>query len=267
MPSKNKHKILRTLTKKSVNALIKGDVYAVVISNFAPLEVCKKLVAWYIKHPEKANYTHEVYLDNKPIQVDYGVTRIGFPYNLIYGKSKDSLIFKNYYKVAHKNIIKTRKVCHPNLSPIDKLLLKLGKTYGAQIAHFDGKPMFVGIGRITRPNAKRLATQPHFDSLPKKYKLDGQLSAIIYLKVPNKGGELELWNHDPLTPEEIANISPKKNLRSELGKSFYIKPKLGELILINTRRGHAVYTYQKGTRITISCFIGYIKGEPLLLWS
>ena len=259
-----------SLNQESLAALMADRTLALRVTNFSEINLCNRLAACYEKHPKKTNYTHEIYVDGKPVQVDYGVTRIGTPYNLTYGKAQDDFLVQKYYDEALSTIIEIRNACSPFLAPIDKLRLLLDELhiYGAQLARFEGKPMLAGIARITRAKARRLEEQPHFDHLPPRYYgLDRQFSANVYLTVPKKGGELELWSHTPLTPTQISSAAPNKDWRSELGKSVWLKPQQGDLIIINTQRAHAVRTFHKGSRISISCFIGYKRGKPLLLWS
>ncbi len=257
-----------SLTTKSLEALIDGKVLAIKIPNFVESDICQKLAHWYQVHPRQQAYTTEFYINGIPVQKDQGVIRIGTPYNLTYGKAIDDPVYEKYYTDALVNIKERKDACDPNSDPIEKLISQLNKIYvnGAKIASFDNKPMFAGIGRITKVNAQLLEDQPHVDALHQHF-LDSQLSANFYLEVPERGGELEIWDYSPLTPNEISMVSPNKDWRSELGNSILIKPQKGDLILINPRRPHAVRMFQEGKRISLSCFIGYKRGESLLLWS
>lgn len=260
---------LTSLTKESLQALIDGKVIAIKIPNFVEPDLCHKLSDWYQTHPRQHTYTTEYYVEGNPIQVDQGVIRIGSPYNLTYGKATDDPIYEKYYTDAPVNTKERKDACAPSLDPIAKLISQLNKIYvhGANIASFDDKPMFAGIGRITKPYAQLLEAQPHFDALPQNFGLDNQFGANFYFEVPEKGGELEVWDYPVLTSNELSTISPDKDWRSELGKPILIKPQKGDLIIISTRRPHAVRMFQEGKRISLNCFIGYKKGKALLLWS
>src|SRR5262245_51389462 len=136
----------------------------------------------------------------------------------------------------------------------------------ANVAAFEGRKMFVGIGRITAPEKTVLEEQPHFDSLPPDLTLDGQFSANVYLKVPEHGGELDVWNHPTLSPDEIHDDQLGRDWRSMLPPPIRIRPAVGDLILINTRKPHAVCSFARGERVSIQCFIGYKRGRSLALW-
>ena len=172
-----------------------------------------------------------------------------------------------YFSEAPLAIERLRQYSSPAMTPIDKLRLELDERFanGARIANFLNRKMLAGIGRITRASHSHLsAVQPHFDALPIKYaRLDVQLAANIYLRVPNSGGELELWDVSPLSPySEVP-----KDWRSELPTSLKIKPRLGDLIIFNCRRPHAISEFSEGDRVTVQMFIGYEKGKSLQLWN
>jgi hypothetical protein len=267
MDSGNKVLIADMLTKEVLMQLVDDSVFAIRIPNFYPKKACERLAAWYENHPNIELYSYTAYIDGVLTDIDLRVARIGISYNTTDGKEQDDPTFDAYYKAALPNMMATRKASLPYLAPIDQLCVHLDNAVGARIARFDGKTMFVGIGRITKSEAVKLQDQPHFDSVPAKYGIEKQFSANVFLTVPSEGGELEIWNHRPLTLEEIDNVDPNSDMRTIMGDSFLIKPEQGDLIIINPRRPHAVRTYSKGTRISTTCFIGYRSGKPLVLWS
>ena len=255
------------LTEDVLMKLVDDTVYAIRIPNFYPREACERLAAWYQNHPGLEDYSYTAYVEGKLVDIDLGVSRVGTSYNTTDGKPEGDPAFDAYYKVALPNMLATRNAALPYLAPIDQLRLYLDDAMGAHIGRFDGKTMFAGIGRITKPNAHKLEEQPHFDSVPAKYGMEKQFAANVFLTVPAEGGELEIWDNRPLTLEEIDAVDPSSDMRGKLGASFLIKPSQGDLIIINPRRAHAVRVYSEGTRISTTCFIGYRKGKPLVLWS
>lgn len=246
--------------------LIKNEILALVISNYYQSELCNLLSNELLKSKNVQLYTHEVIENDKIVQKDFGVNRVGTPFNLTYHSTQKDLIEK-YYHDAESGIETMRSFCYPALSPIDKLRLELDENFipGATVAHFQNKKMLAGIGRISLASLSYLSEeQPHFDALPLRYaSLDVQLAANIYLKVPDEGGELELWNVPSLTP--LAKVPA--NWRSELPPSIKIKPKKGDLIIFNSRKPHAICAFKCDERITAQVFIGYQKGHPFMLWN
>ncbi len=267
--TKESNKILNYLNEKSIKEILLKDALAIRIPNFLRPTICKKLALYYEKHPQQEKYTTEVYVRGKLIQQYLGVLRVGTPYNLTYGKEKTDPIYQQYYRNGRINTQQRELKCFPDLEPIEKLRLNLERVYknGALIANFKNQQMFAGIGRITLPNAKASEIQPHCDSLPEEYQLEGQLGANFYLEVPEQGGELEVWDMNPLTPIEIKNMNENKKCKFESIKSYRIKPERGDLIIINTRRPHAIRIFTKGKRISLNTFIGYKENNPLFLWA
>lgn len=272
---------LDKVSAKSVVDLIHGRILAVRIP-FLPAQACRGIVATLLQRPRKA-YTHEIYEGGRPVYLHYGVDRIGTPFNTTYHQHPDSPAFTAYHRDAHHHMRMMERVCRPfGGNPILRLIEGLHETYphGAAIAEFHGRKMFSGIIRIMEPHLEgkeRLEDQPHFDSLPPGFHpIHSQLSANIYLAVPDAeeenasgpaGGELELWDVPPVPASDIESFSPDTDWRSRLPESHRIVPRLGELILINTRRPHAVRVLRRGQRISLQTFIGYLPDEKLLCWN
>lgn len=256
------------LTADWLRALFEGEICAIRVPGYTPLATCAKLGDWFLETELRENYRHETYVDGKVETLHYGVDRIGHPYNLTYYAERSSPVVRHYYDNALPSIRLVRQICGPELSPIDRLRLELDETWptGANIGTFDGPKMFCGIGRVTLPKKRILELQPHCDSLPLGYSLDGQFSANVYLAVPRVGGELELWDVPPLSQREIIELEQSCNVREMLPPPLRIHPNVGELIVFNTRKPHAVRSFEDGNRVSIQSFIGFSSKGPLQLW-
>ncbi|WP_051011299.1 2OG-Fe(II) oxygenase [Bartonella rattaustraliani] len=119
--------------------------------------------------------------------------------------------------------------------------------------------------------------EPHIDdlewTLPKDidFKLKHQLSANIYLQVPEKGGELELWNILP-SAQEYEKLKGNRhygiNRHDMPPPAVTLKPELGDLIFLNPPFIHAVRPVADADRITASAFIGIeADDKSLVYWS
>lgn len=260
---------LTKLTCTGLEQLIAGDICAIRVPNFIDKALAHIFGAWACQNAVAA-YTHELYDERGlPYQAEYGVRRLGTPYNSTYGKTPGSKEHRHYYSDAPITIELMQKYCYPHLTPMEKFLAATNAIWkrGGKVAHFDGLPMFYGIIRKTEPNAEILQDQPHCDALNSSYTLSAQFSANIYLDVPEYGGELELWKVPVLSLEAIRNIPSDFNWREVLPEPILIKPQIGDLIIFNTRRPHAVRVFEKGNRISMQSFIGYNPNEPLWFWS
>ena len=253
------------LTETSLLKLIHQEVVAIIVENYYPQKTANKFANKIIASEKREQYTHEI-VDNKKIKQEYfGVDRVGFPFNLIYDKSLDDQLTKDYYQQAALNIALLRKYAAPSLTPIDKLRLDLDEVLGANVASYQNRKMLAGIARISRADLSYLSEiEPHFDALPPKFcDLDQQFAANIYLKVPRVGGELEIWDVPTLTP--LSTVP--KNWRMKLPKSITIKPKQGDLIIFNCRLPHAIRRFKGPPRVTMQTFLGYKKHQPLYIWN
>lgn len=151
-------------------------------------------------------------------------------------------------------------------SPIDRLFARAASCWptGAVAAELDGTPIFYGSGRIwgdlpALPN-------PHVDSIhPALYRFEGQLSAVVYLRTPDSGGELEHWDVDE--SEFTQKVIEKKVTREDLPAPTRITPRAGELILFNARKPHMVAQVDSGYRIVQQCFVGLSRSQPLTFWT
>ncbi|WP_186647788.1 2OG-Fe(II) oxygenase [Fluviispira vulneris] len=254
------------IKQKSIENLIQNETLALIVENFYAADLCDSLYIKLQKDKNSEIYTHETIEDNKLVLQNYGVNRIGLPFNSTYNTS-DAELINAYYREAQVARERLRQHCYPAFTPIDKLRLILDEVFipGASVAHFQNKKMLTGIARISSESLSYLSEiQPHFDALPLKYaEFDKQLAANIYLNTPEDGGELELWNSLDLTP--LTQVP--KNWREKLPPSIKIKPKKGDLIIFNCRKPHAICAFKGKERITIQVFIGYKEGMPLMLWN
>jgi len=262
--------IHHSLSPESIRDLIEEKVPAIRIPNYVSSETAQKIIDFILAQASLDAYTHEVYIDGVPEQKYYGVYRVGIPFNSTYGTPAGSAERETYYQAALPGLRRLRDLCAPNLSPIDRLRLDLDEAWmdGATIAAFEGRKMFAGMVRIMPPDDSHiLEEKPHVDCLPASIcPLEQQLSANIYLKMPPVGGTLESWNVPTLSYADIERLPDGTIPRTDLPKPVVIHPQECELVLINTRKPHAVSSFSGGIRISVQAFIGYQPGKPLRLW-
>ncbi|MFJ8308908.1 MULTISPECIES: 2OG-Fe(II) oxygenase [unclassified Streptomyces] len=198
--------------------------------------------------------------------------RIGFAYSEI----SDSASRDRYHAEARANIQRMRDIFAPYASPSDVLRLLLEETWntGTNLLHVEGRKAFIGICRY---QDKDVDLNPHTDALERNLpaehsvELTAQLSANIYVNIPQSGGELELWGTEPgeATYNELKGERVWGLEREQLGPPReVIKPAPGDLLLLNPRQIHAVRPSGDEPRITLGHFLGYYGADrPLGLWS
>lgn len=252
-----------SISKHSLIALERGELDAIRVQSFYPEELCRIITKKLIESPLYA-------VNDKPTLAN----RIGQSFFLGY-ESRD--IKENYWANAVKISQEIRNLCAPYISPIDKLRVELDELWpaGAMLASIEGHKMYAGVVRVIKQGG---SSEPHQDTLPWHVKdcavaqsFIGQLSANTYLSMPPEGGELQLWRLS-LNEEQSALLETKGSYGLD-GSSLpppdhEIRPTNGELILINTRRVHAVKECRGTYRVSWSNFIGFAGvDKPLLLWS
>ena len=240
--------------------VINGSAFGLHIKGFAPPEI--------IQRAKDSLYPHrqQTLLDN---QTEY--VRVGKAFIEVKNDSDREV----YHQVALHNIQFIRQAFKPFASPVDELRLLLEEIWpaGARLLQIDGKKCFVGVCRFQRTGVDLI---PHTDNLtrhapPQPQPLLKQLSANIYLDIPEQGGELEMWNIEP-SEEEYRQLQGEKGYgldRNTLPPpAAIIKPEPGDLILLNPRFIHAVRPSSQSNRVTLSSFVGYFgEDQPLAYWS
>ncbi|MBA3662319.1 MAG: 2OG-Fe(II) oxygenase [Gammaproteobacteria bacterium] len=265
-------KTVSQITPDILDEIFNQDFLAIRIPNYIEPALCDKLSQWFIQADHLERYPHDIMINDHINYIDCGVDRLGVSYNVTFGKTENSAEHKRYYATALTTIQEIRKACQGRPSPIDKLRLELDENWahGANIASFNKKNMTLGIGRVmNRPEKSHMSELlPHIDLLPPNvFEIIAQYSANVYLSLPALGGELELWDIPPIPIHEASTMQSDYDWRAKHSDSILIKPTKGELILINTRRPHAIRAFSAGNRVSQQCFIGVKQDRSMVLWS
>ncbi len=258
-----------SLESKALEALFNDEIYVLVVRNYVRGELSRKYGEIIFSSDELEKYYYEVSDSGERKSLFLGVSRYGVSFSTTFGRPENSPEKQKYYISALPNITRIRELFDPYLSPIDKLRLDLDELYvhGANIAQFENKKMFCGIARVTHCDLDLQERNPHVDSLPPEFFLQRQFSANIYLSTPPVGGDLIVYPMKPLSAQEVDDFEANQKLwSSKLPEGIRIKPNNGDLILINTRRPHAVTKFTDGTRVSLQTFIGVNENRPLQLW-
>lgn len=261
------------LTKDLLKELLNDEIYALIIKGYINEDLCRYMTKKILSSKFVVPHPHEIRQNDGSIKyLDYGVDRIGISYHETYGKVEGSKEYNNYYSNRDFYMRELRSLAAPYQYPMDKFRLDMDDKCSVRVnlGAFDKNKMFCGVVRIMNAEKSILVEeQPHFDSLPgHKAAIQNQYAVNIYLHVPDKEGELELWSVNPLSNLDIDSFDEKdkKDWRSLLPKSFLIKPEVGDAIIFNTRRPHAVRSFSEGKRISIQSFLGVHKNKDISIW-
>ncbi|AJJ04275.1 hypothetical protein BZ17_1293 [Yersinia pseudotuberculosis IP 32953] len=261
---------LKQLDRHSLEQLIRGGILAIRIPNYCPEKTAASLNQYINQTAKLDEYTHEVYEKDQVVQNFYGVHRWGTPFNTTYGKAENESAKQKYYRDAAQMRILIDRLCAPDLPPIQALIENIKQHWpeGVVTASFEGKPMFAGIIRVMFPETAHLSeTVPHVDCLPFSVaELEHQFSANIYIDTPPVGGELVVWDTEAFSFAEVALFEGGKLPEEPLQRPLRIQPQKNELVIINTRRPHAICGFDSGKRISMQSFIGYNTNQPFYFW-
>ncbi|WP_119154624.1 2OG-Fe(II) oxygenase [Caldimonas tepidiphila] len=255
------HKRSDHLCEADLRQLAEGRLQALQIGGFLPRETATELARKLLAD----GYSHYI---NAP-----SIGRIG---NAFYEAENRPERLERYFAEAIANIERIRRACLPYPCPIDLVRCKLDETWpaGALLASLHGRKMFVGLSRVVEPGVYFL---PHHDYLEKDApgsfearSLRAQLACNVYLDMPGRGGEIELWMEE-IPPADFDRLRGDSYgiAPDTLGApDLVIEPAPGDLILFNSRKIHAVRAGSDRPRVSLSCFVGY-RGPhmPLSCWS
>lgn len=256
------------LETKHLVALAKGRTLAVIVPNFCDADWCRHVGDRILEDHRLGGYQTEDGAGQ--------IKKLGTPLFEVAGS--DPARLEQYYATARASIRALRQLSRPFPYPMDRLRLTLQETWpagaGFEMLH-PGRIMNVGMPRVFESG---VAALPHVDRLAwdvpdsaKARTLRAQWAANVYLRTAADGGELELWREAPVGEAYAAlRLAGTYGLdRSRLGPpQAVIRPQVGDLILFNSNRIHAVRACRGGPRVTASCFIGF-RGlrQPLTYWS
>ncbi|MGD1852147.1 MAG: 2OG-Fe(II) oxygenase [Cyanophyceae cyanobacterium] len=242
------------MTQENLSGLINNTIPLIRIPNFGTTEEAEELAERFLQFAARSNSVKTV-------------TRLGisqYEQGTVGGKI-------NYFRLvegAWSNLI---KVCETTFNPTLKVM-EILREYFTEVDILTEE----GYGRYFAGVAKlRTGKTPIHSDFPLLGALDwaiaemvAQLSWNFYLRVPNTGGELRIW--DRLWQEEDDQLLVKgtyyhdEKIISNI-PSITVKPVLGELIIFNSQNYHTVLPAQN--RIAVGSWISLMPDRSLKLWS
>lgn len=257
------------ITARDLLCLAAGQAIAVVVRDYAAPRRCARVVARLLADRRYSEY------ENVP-----GVHKWGL--NTYEGLSSPERE-ERYFADAIPAIQALRGVWAPDLSPLDRLRLELQESWpaGANLENLDGRSLFVGQARVFEKDNGAI---PHQDFLPweladlrgeatrRRDPLAAQLTANVYLQMPDTGGQLQLWSrgfdHEEYDALRMAAGSYGLDRARLPEPDVEITPEPGMLVLFHSTRAHAVLPSRGRPRVALSSFIGIRAiDRPLSYWS
>lgn len=267
------------LTTGALEDLFANRTCALRVPGFVDPRTCKELARWLSERPLKTWGGTDT---------SYGA---GIPVNALSWSLEHAL---GYFHEALPSARALRNACTAGLTPVDKLRLELDELWstGANVSSDNPyrRKMLVGLARVMRPEGlldglSRLEGIVHTDSSLLIDARRGSFSANAYLKVPASGGELNIFPLAMNQPERVKSLVTviayllqhsfdgphrdrvQRQLHALLPAPVTLRPRAGDLIILNTGRPHAVRGFVRGTRVSLQTFVRHCAGRPLQLFS
>lgn len=255
----------KRLKGRDLLALVCGEIAAIRVKKFIPKTLCEGIAETMTTSPLFGHYANP------------GAENIGRLGEAFFERQTSPEAQARYDRESMSWMRELRAALAPMLSPIDKLRVELDEAWphGAKIARIDGVKLFSGLGRVFGEGS---CAEPHQDVIywdavgsKEAARIAFQLAANVYLSMPKRGGALMIWpeslSHDQY---EAYRIPGSYGVRQDClaSEPLIIHPEVGELILFDSRKVHAVARIEDGSRYTFSTFIGLeATTSPMALFS
>lgn len=245
--------------KQIIKKLINGHVPALIITNFYDKESCNTIV----KKARDITY-HE--------HADGVIKKIGtFLLAYLYKKS-------DYFSDA-KNARQTLRTIFEGIDDPRKKIHSLASVLFPEkeitVATEEGKKYACGIIRIHENGDSAPIHRDNVRFEARNFsvaRFPNQLSSVLHLQQPEKGGELVLHKQPwKKSDEKFRNIGfgYSRDVISNCKQSVKICPKQGDLVIINPIYYHEVLPVQGSKiRVTLGLFLAFSKyGKKVVTWS
>jgi hypothetical protein len=246
------------LTHDHLVDFLEGRTAILQIGNLLSSHERQAILGW-MKGQQCSIYGHEKRNnDGTYTMIDYGVRAHGeaTPFNKLIDEPDGSPKFNEYASKA--DAFKRSIECLGIQHPFDKLAARFSEVWqpGMHPLSIDvsGNSISMGIGLLRSmlpsdpKNPSKMQSDPHVDSLIRRFgRFDIQWGVNIFLEVPESGGELAAYIHQPFTQDEIAGPYLKNKIEDVVRSSEIVgtKPEPGSCVIVNNRLVHFVRDYRQ----------------------
>jgi hypothetical protein len=252
------------LDEASLRALLAGDIPAVRMAGFASAAECAAFCAAIRAGSAQARAAETSRMN-----------LIGVNFSNYAGQSKEG-----YFEQVEPSYRAVGAIAaRAGFDPLQRMIERLRAIWPAQVdvAREPGHGRYFAGGIKTRTSSGNL----HYDFAPHTapgFAIAGvvdQLGWNLYLDMPRSTGATTTWRHAVPREGGKAGSGAARALNLDRGyvegaESFTFQPRIGEVVIINTRYPHdiAVENAAPGeTRAQTSSFIGRLPNDDLILWS
>jgi hypothetical protein len=252
------------LDETSLRALLAGEVPAVRMAEFASPEECAAFCAAIREGLAQARAAETARM-----------TLIGVNFSNYAGQSKEG-----YFEQVEPSYRAVGAIAaRAGFDPLQRMIERLRAIWPAHVgvALEPGHGRYFAGGIKTRTSSGHL----HYDFAPHTAPgfaiagIQDQLGWNLYLDMPRSTGATTTWRRAVPREAGRAGGGAARALNLDRGyvesaQSFTFQPRIGEVVIINTRYPHDIIVEnaaQGETRAQTSSFIGRLPNDDLILWS
>jgi hypothetical protein len=252
------------LDEASLRALLAGEIPALRIADFATAGECASFCA-AIAAGASASRAAET----------ARMTLIGVNFSNYAGQGKEG-----YFAQVEPSYDAVGAITGgAGFDPLQRMIERLRGIWPAEVgvAHEPGHGRYFAGGIKTRSSSGNL----HYDFAPhtaQGFAIAGivdQLGWNLYLDMPRDTGATTTYRHAVPREGGAAGGGAARALNLDRGyvegaEAFTFQPKIGEVVIINTRYPHDILVENAGPdeiRAQTSSFIGRLPNDDLILWS
>lgn len=249
-------KMLPLLSANQIAAIKISNFYSQADLAFIDNNIDRRDIAWYANSENKQG-------------------RIGISATEYHSKENGKAL---YFSLVAKATTAREKMFHGVQDPIQKIVDMFSADYKISMAlepSMNEAPYFSGLIR-----AMGAKSTLHFDHAPvqlpgwKVSESEEQFSLVLYLQMPDVGGELNIYNHPWVPEDEVYNKDILEKGPNGFDPIFLeseeptkVPPASGDLIIFRTRNFHQIDSIGSGQiRLSFNSFMT-LNGDELSLWS
>lgn len=254
------------LSHAALSALINEEILVLRAFPLVSEDRCQQWATMLKESPHFSRYTNAQ---------EVRISKLGMT---LFETQGDAGLLKQYFRWGEEMDQLLTETFFPLPDPLTILQQMLWLAWPAGLRQGEIGPQKMCPGLIRKvENGNQEGLPPHQDHVgldvpgnEMQHRIQTQLAVNLYLQVPAKGGELEIWDLQPDAETVKSWYTGRHDFidRSLLPEPTVIRPRVGELILFRSDCIHAVSGTDGSDRIAAGCFLGMEAAtKPLWYWA
>lgn len=263
--------VASTLTARLLRALFDRKLCAIHIPKYCASALAGRAGRVMLQGARITNW--RIPLANGSIRTDMNYI-LGMPRQIADSSASNA---RKYLRDSVPMMERVRAAFSPAPAPLDQLRLQLDEMWpdGAERMKFRDRRCRVGLIRVMRPETMFSGVAGRKGVVHVDAGIAAKLfSANLYLRLPPQGGEIRIWNlglnartADHPIYRLIAGAGAfdhraQELIHDQLPAPQIIRPRQGDLVILDSSRPHAVAGFERGVRMSLQTFLTFTDGLP-----